>query len=105
MEYREHSKTPHEGAIEFTSLDMHKGAGESPVSGNQEAVPETTRKYIKSELWKRLEVTMVTASLHNRHIDSFFPVSKMQRHDGDFNPLKITLLHAETAPFIRSVHN
>lgn len=27
VEYREDSKTPHEGALEFISLDTHKGAG------------------------------------------------------------------------------
>lgn len=30
VEYREASKTPHEGTIEFISLDAHKGAGKSP---------------------------------------------------------------------------
>lgn len=29
VEYREASRTPHEGTIEFISLDTHKGAGES----------------------------------------------------------------------------
>lgn len=29
MEYREASRSPHEGTIEFISLDSHKGAGES----------------------------------------------------------------------------
>lgn len=29
VEYREASRTPHEGTIEFISLDAHKGAGES----------------------------------------------------------------------------
>lgn len=54
VEYREHSKTPHEGAIEFISLDMHKGAGESLVSGKQGAVPEKTHKCIKSEIMETL---------------------------------------------------
>lgn len=30
VEYREDSRTPHEGALEFISLDAHRGAGASP---------------------------------------------------------------------------
>uniref|UniRef100_H3C1N6 VRK serine/threonine kinase 3 n=1 Tax=Tetraodon nigroviridis TaxID=99883 RepID=H3C1N6_TETNG len=35
VEYREHSRTPHEGATEFISLDMHKGAAPSRRSDLQ----------------------------------------------------------------------
>lgn len=35
VEYREDSRTPHEGAIEFISLDAHKGAGPSRRSDLQ----------------------------------------------------------------------
>ena len=28
VEYREASRTPHEGALEYISVDSHKGAGE-----------------------------------------------------------------------------
>lgn len=44
MAQREGSRTPHEGTIEFISLDSHKGAGESWF---------LTQAQLELSLWQR----------------------------------------------------
>lgn len=46
MALREGSRTPHEGTIEFISLDSHKGAGES------QCLPEASKAQLELLLWQ-----------------------------------------------------
>lgn len=41
MAQREGSRTPHEGTIEFISLDSHKGAGGSLSDTSQSGLPQS----------------------------------------------------------------
>lgn len=61
VEYREDSKSPHEGALEFISLDAHKGAG-APSQNKTRTRRHQLRNY---ENWAL--VAAVTASV--RRID------------------------------------